>query len=397
MIFAQSQSVSNNMRGELSLLWADEFNNPITGVIQQQSNPDQNTSPGQSDLLGLKKTRFQFEFSSGKRSKLSIIVRPDALRNNKDLPSKELDTRLGDSLERSPSLQFLDAYEIQLTPFKALSASFGVFEEINRPIEAYESNLAFSLELRSISKTSGILLRWLPESQKGSSIALDLIVFQGPNERGELNNLSSTDARSIKYGATGDRKNGGALSANILTSDLYLIYSFLSYYESQMIPNANNSRLFLQFGVQHQFSVMGRDLNLALDSRCMIEVITRQSDSLESAEKEMKRNHFSGKISGLFEIVPEFYALSHFQYAINMLPDQNLSELEDAKKVSGYQFELGLRSGEAQGVYTQILLTEEARLASSDTTPAFLTESGSSRNFVQRLSMSVSYKFDSRL
>jgi hypothetical protein len=398
----QSQSVSTNMQGELSLLWTDEFKNPIFGVVQDKPYTDKDTSTSRSDLLGLKKARFQFDFSNGQKSKLTIAIRPDTLKSSSDQKlTQELDTRMGPVLDPAPSVQFLDGYEIQLTPFKALSASFGVFEYLNQTIEAYQSNLDFGLEIRPVTKSSGLWLRWLPEGQQGRNIVFDVILFQGNDERGEFISESSRDPRSTKYSVPGDRKNGGALSCSLQASKNNYVYGFLSYHESQNIRQIDNARLYLQIGTTYDLSLKSHDFAIALDTRYMRESFRQDSIDNEETIAELNRSHWSSKISINFELVPEFFFLSNLQYGVNHIPfsseESDLNQDAKVREVHGSQIEMGLRSGDVQGINTQLLLTEESRKIKGNQVASFLTRENSLRNSIQRISLGVSYRFNSRI
>lgn len=398
--FCQSQNLTTNVQGDLTLLWIDDFKNPLMGIIQDKPNPDANGTTSKSDLLGLKKARFQFEFAHGKKSKLSMVVRPDSLKGpSNQSVMRELDTRVGSVLDPSPSVQFFDSYEIQLTPLKALSASFGVFEYLNQSIAAFHSNLDFGLELRPVAKSSGLWLRWIPESQKGSTAAFDMILFQGNDERGEFATQTPNDSRSSKYYIPGDRKNGGALSGSFQPTSKHYLYGFLSYHESQKVPQIDSSRFFLQIGTTYLTSIFTHPLDLALDSRYIKESFSKDPEIPEGSPAELSFSHWSSKLSGSLEIVPEFFILSNIQYGVNYLPtrDDDSDPTEKVRKVRGYLLELGLRSGDHQGIHAQILLTEESRRVEGSRTASFITREGNFRNLMRRISLGVSYKFNSRI
>ena len=398
IINAQSQNISTNFYGDVTVLWLDEFKSPLHGVIRQDDT--QGSNDASYTFLGLQKARFEIDFSIQQKNKLSLVLRPDVFNSGNTTNQRyELDTRLGQVLDPLPSLQFLDSYIIHIYPFKALSASIGVFEKLNQPIGAYDSYLQFALEPRPAAKTSGIWLRWSPDSSQESTVNVDMILYQGNDERGNFSNNQIKEPDSPNTKINYDRKNGGALSTSYQSSVNNFSYFFASYLESDYSQNIDSTRFYTQISHVINSQISNRRFTIAFDGRYLLDNLVQEANITEGMIKESSRKHWSGNISGSLEIMPNIYLLSRVQYGGIQKPleKETLLLSPEVKKIRGYAWELGIKSGEKQGIFTQALLTEDVQSVHSDYSDQFSNNARIPDSSSRRISMTITYRLNSRL
>ncbi len=399
--------MASNFSGNLSLVWINQINR-----IDQS----------ETSSLGLKKTRFIWNWSNGKKSGLTLVFRPEAFSQSSGDGSikmrRERDDRLGDVVDETPSLNFLDAYQIQLTPLNALRVSLGVFEQLSSVAEAYSSDLPFGLEIRPVSKTFALLFSWVPEGGRSPVFDFDIAIFQGTNERSEQGTSQDVSPKKTAVG-NDDHKNGGLLATRFQLKDDMAILATLSYHEARLNELFDVSRAYLQGGFTKKLGIKSHSLNnsqllLCVDAKYAVDKFDRKSgsaaisnqtsgESVTIADPIPDRTHQSLKFSGVFEMVPEFFILGSLDFGKAMLDPARIGQTlppDDEVKAEGYQYEFGVKASSKQGASAQLAFATEVRQSEDqlgNRAGGFNNGDNSYRNSVQRLALNISYIFDSRL
>lgn len=414
----QSISTSSNFHGDLSLIWINRNNKPKIGLIHNnvllEPHLEADTSAAS---MGLKKARFVWDWSQGKRNGLTLVFRPDALSQPQPYENPkqryEPDYRAGDVVDSSPTIEFLDAYQIHLSPFSALSVSLGVFENLAKSAGTYCTDLPFGLKILPVSKTFALLFSWAPEGGKNKSFDVDIAVYQGSNERGEQP-PSAMDPPSTLSATRNDQKNGGLLATQFQLNPDSEVSFTSSYHESKLNEFFDTSRAYFQVGLNQKINIKDHSILLSGDARYTVDRFDKKTQSLptstassENAQLKTKpapeRLHRSLEFGGLFEIVPEFYLLGGLVYGEAMLDPIRIGQVtpqDDEVKAKGHQYELGLRASSNQGASIQVAYAQEIRHSEDSLgqkSGGFKNKDGSYRNSISRVAVNVSYIFDSRL
>lgn len=192
------------------------------GLIAPPSAPATDaTQTKRSRSLGLQYARFNGRWAATPESYLQWELRPDALTRRSDLDNppavRESDTRAGTGFQQKPRISLLDAYEIGMRRGKSLTFGAGVYEELAHRILAYPEVLEFGMNVMFPAKVSAVRMSSDlagPESiseglwKKGSQLQSDLYLYQGDEERGEID---GENANTYDRGpSSGDPYQGAA-------------------------------------------------------------------------------------------------------------------------------------------------------------------------------------------
>lgn len=393
---SSSTVFSSNL--ELALLYVDEFARPGAGAIQPRSNNYAMQAPGNRNgerALGLRYAKATFDLESAYSSKLTAVLRPDALaREPGDTVRYETDTRAGDVYRAPSEVRLLDAYQIVVRPGTGMSLGFGVWAEASKPALAYQQILQPGLDVILPSKFSGMRLRWnrfqpldpanYATRQRG--IVADLFVIQGDGDRVE-SNVRNQNTDDDAPGAK-DPHFGAAACVQWNPSDLWTLLvsggSLSADVPNQVTGNVNN--VFGDINAIIRMPSLLRGMTGSLQYKHSQETFRATSVAMDDRTQKSLLLQFSAGV------VPGTSVLAGFSHGTGEWPI-DASKPGENSEFSGYQVEVGVINTVGKDLYVQAMLAQERRtrkdLGASEV--GAFSDGTESKNIIRRFGVQLSY------
>lgn len=393
---------------DASLIYFDSLTRPRTGVVAPLVGA---AAPARA--FGLKRFRLAATWQALDSAGLTIVLRPDAanrsLEQSADAEPRELDTRagevgLGSPYRATPSVRVLDAYQISIAPGAALSASFGVFEELTPTVASYPQLLAFGLETSLPAKFSGGRLGWrrprAADPESGAGLSLDMTVMQGDEDRaeGRCSDATATatvpcagDSRSRDHAPLArDPYQGAALEVSWVGSSGLSLNLLGGSLEGAAVGGRVSEALG-QLGAELTQTLGSRTVKLSLDMRYARERWRVDGVAIRP------RVQYSARLTSAVAIDARGFATAGLAVGHSDqdpgLPADAPRPLDRQVPVKGYQIELGYLANVATSLSAQLMLVHERRTttdAAGAEVGAIQHEDGGART-LRRMGFALTY------
>lgn len=404
---ATPQAPTLSYEVDASLIYFDALSRPRTGAIAPQAA----AAAAPTRTLGLQRLRLAATWQAMDSAGLTIVLRPDAVNRSLEESgggeARELDTRagevaLGNPYRSEPTIRLLDAYQLNIAPGAALSASFGVFEELATDVASYPELLGFGLETRLPAKFSGARLGWRKsrptDDKSGAGLAVELTVMQGDDDRAE-GRCESQQATLACSGDPSSRDHGPVArdpyqGAAVETSWVGTSGLRLSALVGSLDAASNGGRVsevLGQVGVESTSTVFGRVMKNSFDVRYARERWRVDGVSIRP------RLQYSARLTTALAVDARAFwllglALGHSDQDPG-LPASAPRSFDEQIPVDGYQIETGYLATIAPSLSAQLMLTHEHRTsedAAGDETGGIYHTDGNSRT-LRRMGLALIY------
>ena len=309
--------------------------------------------------LGLERSRALITWQGLGPTALRLVLRPDALQRKSTAGEavREVGGQAGSYTSRSPTIKFLDAYQVIYSPGPGFSAAIGVFEELALIGEQYRSTLPFGLHVALPAKFSGIKLA-VEQFRSASTVNVTerswqgaIYGLQGDLDRGErLSSNPSTFGAQVPVAA--DPYNGLAISGRKdfeAGFDLQILAGHLT--SGQQRGKQNDTFLQLIADVDQAW---WRDyLKLSLDLR----YLRSNWFDTEFPIPNLDQKHIA--LTSATSIHRNIDLLMGASYGTREVTSQ--TTIDPSAELIGYQIEGGLLGRISRQLHLQVLFAQEHR------------------------------------
>lgn len=256
---AGTAATTVSYRVDTSLIQVDSFSRP-SAILEDQIAAD--SARG----LGLRRLQLAIDFHTGEYGQLSLVFRPDAINRDSDpaqAPTREVDTRAGETYRPSPSLRLLDTYQLRVIRGQSFDFALGVWQGLAVEDVGLQDPLAFGLETRLPSKFAGGQLQW-KDQISSCFFSARLQVFQGDEDRTE--SLDKKNGQLEFAPVARDPHQAAALFLELSKKQEWSIAAIGGFGESTE-QGGRRAEQFIQIFSQVKTELSGKNIDLTIDAR----------------------------------------------------------------------------------------------------------------------------------